>query len=62
MQAYAALYQWHPKYSLDKNPFAKVSGTKVLETLRKFARDHGIQKHACFHTEVTTIKRLENRR
>lgn len=62
MQAYAALYQWHPRYSLDKGPFTKVTGTTVLETLRRFARDHGLQQHSRFHTEVTTIKRIRKER
>lgn len=61
-QAYAALYQWHPTYSLDKGPFTKVPGTKVLETLRKFAKDHGLEQHTHFHTEVTTIKRVNKER
>lgn len=62
MQAYAALYQWHPEYVLHPKPFTKVPGTKVLDTIRQFARDHGLERKTLFRSQVANIKRNNDKR
>lgn len=61
MQAHAALYQWHKDYKLDSYPFKKCSSATVLQKLRQFANDYGIQKHAAFGAEVKDISYEQGR-
>ena len=55
-QAHAGLYQWHPKYPLNADVFKKCPSGTVLATIRKFAEDFEIAKHADFCTEVVSVR------
>ena len=54
-QAHASLYQWDSNYPLDKGLFHRCPSRTVLDTIRRFAADHGLAAHAQFHTEVVTV-------
>lgn len=56
-QAHAALYQWDKDFALDKNPFRKVPGARVLDTIRKYAARHSLATNTRFSTEVVNIRR-----
>jgi hypothetical protein len=62
LQAYAALYQWDADFSLDKDPFRKVSGTKVLDTITRFAARYKLEESTCFLTEALNVQRVAHDR
>ena len=61
-QAYAALYEWHANYKLSASAFDKVGASKVLQTLRSFARKEGVEDNVVFGTEVVSVREQPDRR
>lgn len=62
LQAHAALYQWDKDFVLDKNPFKKVPGKRVLDTIQKYAQHHKLNDHTLFNTEVINMRRSTDNR
>ena len=54
------MYRWDPKYPLGNGPLDRITGSRILERLRDYARDYQMFDHARFRTEVETVKENED--
>jgi hypothetical protein len=56
MQCPEIMYRWDKTYPLGKGPLDRIKGSRILEVLKQYARDHKMFDHVRFRTEVVTVK------
>ena len=50
------MYRWDKTYPLGKGPLDRIKGSRILEVIGQYARDHHLFTRARFGTDVVTVK------